>query len=171
MVDVRRSWVQITLLTLAVIGIGVSIYLTAVHYQAAPLVCSNTGLIDCARVLSSAYSVVPGTKIPITIPGMGWFVVVGALAALAAFRGQERRDLRLVMLAWTALGMLTVFYLVYTELVRLHTICIWCTSLHIIIFVMFLIAVTQLQQTQEPEEEALDEEEEEEATALKTAHD
>jgi uncharacterized membrane protein len=111
---------------------------------------------------------VPGTKIPISIPGLGWCVVAGALAALAAFRWQERRELRLAMLIWTSLGMLTVFYLVYTELVRLHTICIWCTSLHIIIFVMFLIAVTQLQM-QGPEEEELDEEEEE-ATAVNTAH-
>ena len=164
MLDVRRSWVQLTPLALAVIGIGVSVYLTAVHYQSAPLVCSNTGIIDCARVLSSAYSVVPGTQIPISIPGLGWFLVAGALAALATFRGQERRDLRLAMLAWTALGMLTVFYLVYTELVRLHTICIWCTSLHIIIFVMFLIAVTQLLQTQGPEEEEIEEEEEDVAT-------
>lgn len=162
MVDVRRSWAQITLLVLAVIGVGVSVYLTAVHYQAAPLVCSNTGFIDCSRVLSSVFSVVPGTQIPISVPGLGWFVVIGALAALAAFRGQERRDLRLAMLAWTALGMLTVLYLVYTELVRLHTLCIWCTSLHIIIFVMFLIAVTQLQVQESEEEEELNEEEEEE---------
>ena len=171
MVDVRRSWAPIALLALAVIGIGVSVYLTAVHYQSAPLVCSSTGLIDCARVLSSAYSVVPGTQIPITIPGMGWFVIAGALAALAAFRGQERRDLRLATLAWASLGMLTVFYLVYTELVSLHTICIWCTSVHIIIFVMFLIAVTQLLQMQEQDEEDLSDEEEEEATAVNTARD
>ena len=64
------------------------------------------------------------------------------------------------MMAWTLVGMLTVFYLVYAEIVRLHTICIWCTSLHAIILVMLLISVTQLQ-TPGYDEEEFDEEEEE----------
>ena len=48
--------------------------------------------------------------------------------------------------------MLTVLYLVYIELVRLHTICAWCTGLHIVILLMFLITIVQLQQA-EPETE------------------
>jgi uncharacterized membrane protein len=41
--------------------------------------------------------------------------------------------------------MLVVLYLVYAEIVGLHTICAWCTALHILIFIMFLVALVQLQ--------------------------
>jgi uncharacterized membrane protein len=158
MIYIQRSGAQIALLILALIGAGIAIYLTAVHYQGAPLVCSNTGLIDCSRVLSSSFSVVPGTSIPISIPGLGWCLVAAILAGVTIWK-PELRSTRLAMLAWTLLGMLTVFYLVYAELVQLHTICIWCTSLHAIILVMLLISVTQLQTPDYDEEEVGEEEE------------
>jgi uncharacterized membrane protein len=159
MTYIRRSGAQIALLILALIGAGIAIYLTAVHYQGAPLVCSNTGLIDCSRVLSSSFSVVPGTNIPISIPGLAWCLVAALLAGVTIWQPELRLP-RLGMMAWTLLGMLTVFYLVYAEIVRLHTICIWCTSLHAIILVMLLISVTQLQ-TPGYDDEEFDEEEEE----------
>src|SRR6516165_762618 len=51
----------VALLLLAVAGVGIAVYLTLEHFQKAPLFCSATGTVDCAPVLSSAYSVVPGT--------------------------------------------------------------------------------------------------------------
>lgn len=167
MTYIRHSGAQIALLILALIGAGISIYLTAVHYQGAPLVCSNTGLIDCSRVLSSSFSVVPGTSIPISIPGLAWCLVAAILAGVSIWKPELRLS-RLAMTAWTSVGMLTVFYLVYAELVRLHTICIWCTSLHAIILVMLLISVTQLQTPEYDEEEIA---EEEESPMVKAARD
>ena len=81
------------ILVMAVIGLGISIYLTTVHYANAPLVCSSGGIVSCSEVTRSSYSVVPGTSWPITIPGMLWFVVSGALAAavLASAGGTTRR--------------------------------------------------------------------------------
>jgi len=145
MLHTQRARGQIALLLLSLLGFGVAIYLTAVHYENVPLVCSTSGFIDCARVLSSSYSVVPGTTIPITIPGLFW-CVVGAALAIACWRSRWRlRPLLLAEFAWTALGMLTVFYLIYVEIVQLHTICAWCTVLHAVILVMFLITIWQLQ--------------------------
>jgi uncharacterized membrane protein len=37
--------------------------------------------------------------------------------------------------------MLTVFYLVYVEIVLLHTICAWCTAVHVIVLLYLLTAV------------------------------
>src|SRR5579875_3702580 len=99
MIYVQRSGTQIALLVLALIGAGIAIYLTAVHYQGAPLVCSNTGLIDCSRVLSSSFSVVPGTSIPISIPGLGWCLVAALLAGVTIWK-PDLRSLRLAMLVW-----------------------------------------------------------------------
>ncbi len=159
MVDRRRSWGQLALLVLALVGVGISIYLTSVHYDNAPLVCSASGIVDCARVLSSPYSVVPGTTIPISVPGLLWCIVMGVLAFTAWRILPERRSLLIAELVWAIVGIVTVLYLVFVELVRLHTICAWCTGLHAIILVMLLITVVQVQAAN-PELEEIDEEEE-----------
>ncbi len=52
--------------------------------------------------------------------------------------------LRLAQLLWSLAAIAAVLYLVYAELVRLHTICLWCTILHVIIVIMFLITLVRL---------------------------
>ena len=138
---------QFLLLILSLLGVGITIYLTSVHYENVPLVCSESGLINCARVISSSYSVVPGTTLPITIPGFGWCVVSAslAIAGLFATTGSGQRRIRIAQFAWALSGLLVVLYLVYVEIVRLHTICIWCTALHVLILLLFLITLVQLQ--------------------------
>jgi len=145
MKNLQRSGSQVVLLVLSLVGVGIAIYLTLVHYENAPLVCSDSGLINCARVLSSSYSVVPGTSVPITLPGLGWSVVSAALAAVALYGGPGRRWIRVTQFAWALLGMLTVLYLVYVEIVRLRTICAWCTAFHVLVLLVFLVTVVQLQ--------------------------
>ena len=61
--QLQRYRGQLLLLLLSLVGVGISVYLTAVHYENVPLVCSASGIVDCARVLSSPFSVVPGTAI------------------------------------------------------------------------------------------------------------
>lgn len=138
---------QLLLLVLSLLGVGITIYLTSVHYENVPLVCSESGLVNCARVISSSYSVVPGTSLPITIPGFGWCVVSASLAVagLLAATGSGRRRIQIAQFVWALSGLLVVLYLVYVEIVRLHTICAWCTALHALILFMFLVTLVQLQ--------------------------
>ena len=138
---------QFLLLALSLLGVAITIYLTSVHYENVPLVCSDSGLINCARVISSSYSVVPGTTLPITIPGFGWCVVSAALAIAGLFAktGLWQRRIRIAQFAWALAGLLVVLYLVYVEIVRLHTICAWCTALHVLILLLFLITLVRLQ--------------------------
>jgi uncharacterized membrane protein len=153
---IQRSGGQIALFILSIIGACIAIYLTTVHYENVPLVCSSSGIVDCARVLSSAYSVIPGTSVPITIPGLFW-AIVSAVLAFANWRlWPQRQTLRVVAFAWSLVGLLTVFYLVYVELVRLHTICAWCTGMHVVILAIFLLSLVLLQGPEleaEPDEE------------------
>jgi uncharacterized membrane protein len=159
----QRSIRQWLLLALAIVGLGTAIYLTIVHYEQAPLLCSSQGLVNCERVTSSSYSVVPGTTLPITIPGLAWFIVSGVLA----FGGlrSSRRWIRQAQLAWAILGTLTVLYLVYVELAILHTICLWCTVVHVVIFGSLLMAITAYMLPRQQEQEIEEEEEEEGALA------
>jgi uncharacterized membrane protein len=158
MLFIRRSGGQILIFALSLVGIAISIYLTSVHYANVPLVCSTTGLIDCASVLSSPYSVVPGTTIPISVPGLAWCLAMAGLAFASWRLWPERHNLRIAEFVWSLIGMLTVLYLVYAELVRLHRICAWCTALHVMILVIFLITILNLQEFEA--EEAFDVEEE-----------
>ena len=164
----RRAGGQIALLVLSGAGALIAIYLTVAHYDSAnvPLVCSTSGLVNCELVLSSSFSVVlvAGASIPISIPGLLWFIVSGVLAFASWRIWSEHRSLRIAEFVWALLGMLTVFYLVYVEFVRLHTICAWCTAVHIIIFIMFLITAVLLQQPVSDDE--LDAEEEESAVPI-----
>ena len=137
------------LVGIALAGLAISIYLTTVHYQGVPLLCPRGGLVDCAAVTSSSYSVVPGTALPITIPGMLWFVVSGGLALVAwraaALGQREAAALRPLHALWGGLGLAFVLYLVYAEIVRLHHLCEWCTVVHLLTLATFLLALSRLQ--------------------------
>ena len=131
-VDTNR-YLRAAVLAAGVIGLGVSVYLTFVHFSAAQLVCSASGAIDCERVLGSAYGVIAGTAVPTSAAGIIWFVVAVALALLNRRRPQ---------VAWSVAGLLTVLYLVFVEIVQLGAICIWCTVAHAMAVVIFLLTVT-----------------------------
>lgn len=146
MVIIQRRIAQILLLLLSLVGIGIAAYLTAVHYDNTPLICSANGVVDCARVLSSTYSFVPGTSIPVAVPGIAWGILSAALAVVGLRLQPVPRWLRITQFALALSGMLAVMYLVYVEIVRLHTICAWCTGLHIVILIMFLITLFYLQE-------------------------
>lgn len=163
----QRARSQVLLLALSLLGAGIAIYLTTVHYENTPLVCSASGIINCAQVLSSSYAVVPGTSLPITLPGLGWCLasVTFAIAGLYATTGLWRRRIQLTQFAWALSGLLAVLYLVYAEIVRLHTICAWCTAFHVIILLMFLITLVQLQSLPSTLESELETEEGEEVVS------
>lgn len=134
---------------MALAGIGIAGYLTAEHYANQEPFCTTIGPINCASVLKSPYSVVPRTSIPITIPGMLWFLVSGALAIVglaAIWRARpEPERLRLAQVVWSAGGMLFVLYLVWAEIVQVRAICAWCTGVHLLTLATFLIALSRWQ--------------------------
>jgi uncharacterized membrane protein len=130
-----RLWL-VTAGAAGVAGLGISVYLTVVHYSALPLVCTTTGAIDCERVLSSGYAVIAGTGVPTSVAGMAWFAVSTVLAAVQLTRPSP--GLARAHLAWTGLGLATVLYLVFVEIVQLGAICIWCTAAHVMVLMTFL---------------------------------
>jgi uncharacterized membrane protein len=105
-------------------------------------------------VLTSSYSVVPGTTIPVSVPGILWSVVALALPLAALKFGPEVRWIRVAEVVWGIIGLLTVFYLVYAEIVQIRNICAWCTGVHFIVLLYVLLSVFLLQ------EPAVDEDEE-----------
>ena len=133
-------WFQLTTWVLALAGLGVSIYLTIAHYgSSAILVCSEKGLINCAAVTTSPESVVFGI-FPVAVLGLAFYVLMVAITSPWAWRSSWP-VIRWVRLGSVAVGMVFVLYLVYTELITLNAICLWCTSVHVITFLLFGLIV------------------------------
>jgi uncharacterized membrane protein len=121
-------------------GLGVSAYLTIVHYTSVPLVCSTSGAINCEQVLSSPYAVIVGTTLPTSAAGMVWFAVTAVLSGLR-LAGPASPLVASLQLAWSAIGLVTVVGLVFIEIVVLGAICIWCTAAHTLVLAIFLLSL------------------------------
>lgn len=126
---------------LATVGLAISLYLTAVHFSQGqiPLVCSGGGLVDCSRVTTSASSMVG--PIPVAALGVPWFLV--ALAIGLELPRVSAADAIRAAIAWSAVGLAGVFYLIYVELFVVGAICLWCTVIHVLIAGIFLLAVNR----------------------------
>jgi uncharacterized membrane protein len=130
-------WAPPTALILTLAGIGVAIYLTIAHYDSGvSLACSAHGAINCEKVTSSAQSEVFG--IPVAVLGLAYFVGMLPLQLPAAWRSPDPR-IRGGRLAYTAAGILFVFYLVYAEAIIIKAICLWCTSVHVLTLLLFVL--------------------------------
>ena len=132
-------WMQLTTFALALAGLGVSIYLTIAHFTEAPLAgCSESGLVNCTKVTTSPQSYVFG--IPVAVLGLAFYVAAVVLMSPWAWRS-ARREIYLIRLASLVIGIGFVLYLLYAELFIIGSICLYCTSVHAITFVLFLLTV------------------------------
>jgi len=126
-------------LLFVVLGLADSIYLTIAHYTTtAVLACPESKFINCARVTTSPYSEIHG--IPIVIFGLIFFVVMGVLYLPKSWQSKNKHLIYFRM-ALSTIGLMSVFYLVYVELYKLNTICLYCTGVHIITFVLFIVTL------------------------------
>ena len=141
---VPRLWRPLATGAISLAGIGISIYLLIVHYQPKVLVCGTVGIVNCEKVLTSPQSVIFG--IPVPIFGLVFFVGMAALSLPAAWRSESVWIAR-VRLAAVVVGMGMVIYLISQEALTLHAICLWCTSVHVLTFALFLIVITGWEDT------------------------
>jgi uncharacterized membrane protein len=130
-------WLQLTTFVLALAGLGVSTYLTVAHFtESALLGCSESGLVNCTKVTTSPQSYVFG--IPVAVLGLAFYVAAVALMSPWAWRS-SRREVHLIRLASVMVGVGFVIYLLYAELFIIGSICLYCTSVHVITFLLFAL--------------------------------
>src|SRR6202161_4099178 len=132
-------WQPIITPLLCIFGLGVSIYLTITHFDATALVCSDSGAINCLKVTTSPQSVIFG--IPVAMLGLAYFVPMLALCLPVAWRSADRRT-HLARLALSVVGVGMILYLLIAELFIIKAICLWCSSVHLVTFILFIIIVT-----------------------------
>ena len=133
-------WFQLSTLGLSLAALGVSIYLTIVHYTSPKLLaCSANGTINCEKVISSSQSMVFGV-FPVAVLGLAFYVFMVAINTPWAWRSS------LPLIWWARLGGIItgigfVLYLLYAELIQIGNICLWCTSVHVITFLLFVLLI------------------------------
>jgi uncharacterized membrane protein len=79
--------------------------------------------------------------IPVATLGLAYFLPMIALSLPKAWRSADRR-IHLARLALSVVGVGMIVYLVIAELFIIKAICLWCTSVHVLTFVLFVIIVT-----------------------------
>lgn len=132
------TWLRWTTFVLALAGLGVSIYLTYAHYTESALAgCTETtGVVNCGKVTTSAQSMVFG--IPVAVLGLAFYVFLAAIMSPWAWM-IRRREVGMLRLASMVVGIGFVLYLLYAELFDIGSICLYCTSVHVITFVLFVL--------------------------------
>jgi uncharacterized membrane protein len=60
-------------------------------------------------------------------------ISIAVLAGLPWLRAQ---------VAWSSIGVLTVLYLLFVEIVSLGAICVWCTAAHVLVLAIFMVSLT-----------------------------
>jgi uncharacterized membrane protein len=124
--------VRVTMIVLAVIGLGVASYLTYVHYAGIKPAC--TAGESCTKVQTSAYSKLAG--VPVALIGL-----IGYVAILASLLAPEGESTRLATMAFTLVGFGFSAYLTGRELFSIHAICEWCVSSAVILTALMCLSM------------------------------
>jgi uncharacterized membrane protein len=89
-------------------------------------------------VTTSSYAEILG--VPLALLGLLYFIAMLRLQLPVAWRSQNiwvRRG-RLIM---SASGILMIMWLIYVELFKLNAICLYCTGVHTVTLLLFILTV------------------------------
>jgi uncharacterized membrane protein len=132
---------SIASLILAVLGAGISGYLTYVHYNIDALVCAGGG---CEVVQQSKYSEIMG--IPIAMLGLGMFLGVIALIfvreKLVDYAYLANAGIMLLLVS----GLIYFAYLTYLEMNVIYAWCQWCVATSIVTLILFIVEVVRMRE-------------------------
>src|ERR1700730_7190349 len=99
--------VRITLIVLAVVGLGVASYLTYVHYAGIKPACTAGG--RCTKVQTSQWSKLEGVPV-------AFVRLLGYIAIVSSLLVPQNESTRLATMAFTVVGFGFSAYLTYREL-------------------------------------------------------
>ncbi|HWE55560.1 MAG TPA: vitamin K epoxide reductase family protein [Acidimicrobiales bacterium] len=146
---VPPRWAWLAGVVLSVVGLGVAGYLTYEHYTGSTtLSCpAGGGAVNCFKVTTSVYNQIHG--VPVAVLGLVFFFVMLILQTPVVWRWPNRMA-RAAQIAWCVIGLATALKLVYDELYKIDAICLWCTSVHVITFLIFVATVMGTAATSAP---------------------
>ncbi len=124
---------------LAVLGMGVAIYLSFIEVRNVKAVCGPVG--DCNAVQASPYAKLFGF-LPVGVLGLAGYVAIIVAWGLGRYgKGTLARLAPLALLGMALFGVLFSIYLTYLELFVILAVCIWCLSSATIMALLLIVSV------------------------------
>jgi uncharacterized membrane protein len=141
-------WLVWTTWILSLAGLGVSVYLTIEHFSSNNLaLCPESATFNCTKVTTSPESMVFGV-LPVAVLGLAFYVFLVVANSPWGWRwntirigGLKLPSFGTVRVASMVVGIGFVLYLVYVELFQVDSICLYCSSVHILTFILFCLIV------------------------------
>jgi uncharacterized membrane protein len=138
---VRRSGGGVPFWTMVVslLGLMDAAYLTYEHFTASTtLACPENATLNCLKVTTSPESRVFG--IPVAVLGLAFFVFMVVVNSRWGWKAPWS-TVHWARLASVVVGIVFVLYLIWAELFRINAICLFCTGVHILTFILFALIV------------------------------
>lgn len=131
---------------LCLIGILLSVYLTATHYAVSMgdlslgKACGAGSGVGCNGVLASRYGSVLG--VPVALFGVGYYAITGmAFVAVLLLRVRDGYGYRRALCFLTACALLVDIYLAWAMWFRIGRVCPLCVATYAINLILFSISV------------------------------
>ncbi|HEY8796069.1 MAG TPA: vitamin K epoxide reductase family protein [Gemmatimonadaceae bacterium] len=130
-----------TLVLLAVVGIGIALYLTL--YKVGVIGVLSCSIGSCETVNTSKWSMLMG--IPIAAWGLAAYAALLVLAIAGSSEAREASvPIARMLVALAAWSVLFSAWLTYLELFVIHAICIWCVTSALLWVVILAVSVADL---------------------------
>lgn len=134
---------SLTTLIVSVLGLADAAYLTYQHFSHATTFagCSGKGTVNCEAVTTSAWSYLFGSHLlPVSVLGLAFFAFMTAVNSPLGWRAVWPA-VHWARLGSVVVGILLVLYLIWAELFRVNAICLYCTGVHVLTFILFALIV------------------------------
>ncbi len=140
--------IPIVLVALCLIGLGVAIELTRIHYftHTDPTyrsICAVNDAINCESVAQSPFSVFVG--VPISVLGIFGYILMGLLAAWGLTKGRLHPTWPLGALFWIIVfSSASSAILAYISFTRIDSLCLFCLTLYITNLILLVTGIVTL---------------------------
>ena len=129
-----------TTMIVSVLGLADASYLTYQHFSASTTFagCAEQGAVNCEAVTTSAWSHVG--VFPVSVLGLAFFAFMVVVNSRWGWKAPWPA-VHWVRLISVVVGIVFVLYLIWAELFRINAICLYCTGVHILTFILFALIV------------------------------
>ena len=138
--DKRPSKVTIALVTLAIMGLLVSIYMTIYKITSNDNMC--IGSKDCSVVNASRYSELYG--IPVAVFGVLGYAAILAVLLLERKRGFFSQNGNMLLFGLSLTGFLFTLYLIFLEIALIKAYCPFCIASQATMTIIFILSVIRV---------------------------
>jgi len=129
-----------TTMVVSLLGLADAAYLTYQHFSGSTAFagCAESSTVNCEAVNTSPESHVFG--IPVSVLGLAFFAFMIVVNSRWGWKAPWT-VVHWARLGSVVVGIVFVLYLIWAELFRINAICLYCTGVHILTFILFALIV------------------------------